>query len=298
MKKTVQELIKEGSRFMKVPMIVGSLVIAAGVLATYFFADFLATRSAEDFQQSTEEQITIFARNIEARTTEFEQILLLLAAFTRSMPEITQSGWSDYVAQSQVVERHEFILGIGYVDAVRADQLAQYEQDRQARQPGFRITPEGNREFYTAIRFLQPNNEVNQRAIGYDMFSESARRQAMSKARDEAKASMTTPVKLIQDEGVTDRMGVLVYYPVYASNSVPVSVEDRRAQLRGFTYIVFRPDDLIADIEETDSSEQLQSSSFVVTDTSTGLIMANQVATPAPRETQYDATRQSTIIDK
>lgn len=298
MKKTFRELLDEGSRFIKVPMIVGALVIAAGVLATYAFADFLATRAADDFQQSTEEQITIFAGNIEARTTEFEQILLLLAAYRRSMPEVSQASWSGFIDESQVIARHPFILGIGYVDAVPPDQLQQYIQNRQEKRPGFQITPEGQRDFYTAIRYLEPANEVNERAIGFDMFSESTRRQAMAKARDEAKASMTTPVELVQDEGDANQQGVLVYYPIYAAPTPPESIPERREQLRGFTYIVFRPSDLIRYIEQTEGSDQLRSSSFVVSDTSTGKIMANQVYTPAARETQYDAARQSTIIDK
>lgn len=298
MRKTIQELMQERSRFIKVPAVVGSLVIAAGVLATYAFADYLANRAAQDFQLATDEQTSLFVRNIESRTAEFEQVLLMLAAYSRTQENMSEATWDDYITQSQIIDRHPFILGVGFVDAIPASERASYEQSARVEHPEFTLRPAGERELYTAIRYIVPIDGINEKALGFDMFSDPTRRLAMTKARDNAKASMTTPVHLVQDGGNPQLYGVLVYYPVYEKDALPATVDERREQLRGYTYIVLRPSDLIDNIEKVDASDQLRTSSFAVADVSTGLSIANQVFTPASSETKYDSTEQATVIDK
>lgn len=297
MRTTINQLITEQARFIKVPAVVGSLIVAAGVLVTYFFADYLSQRSADDFQTQTDEQAMIFANTIESRTAEFEQILLMLAAYSRSQPGLTKDQWSQFVQHSKIIDRHPFVLGIGYVDVIKPNDLEAYTASRQAESPGFMITPAGERDMYTAIRYLEPQILVNNNNLGFDMYSEKTRQSAMIKARDQAKVAITAPVRLIQDKDKNDKYGVLFYAPVYGTGTTPTTIEDRRQQHIGYTYMAFRPSDFIARIEES-NSPQLLSSSYTVTDTSSGQSMTSRIFSPSKSETRYDASQPADILDR
>ncbi|OGS04961.1 MAG: hypothetical protein A3G41_01695 [Elusimicrobia bacterium RIFCSPLOWO2_12_FULL_59_9] len=83
----------------------------------------------------------------------------------------------------------------------------------------------------------------NEAALGYDLASNPARRQALRLARDTGKAAATAPVRLIQEKG--RQRGFLIYWPIYRRQALTDSVAARRQNLRGFALGVFRAGDLV-----------------------------------------------------
>lgn len=297
MRQTITELVRERSRFIKVPAVVGSLIIGAGVLATYAFSDYLSQRSSDEFQVKTDEQAMVISNRIESRAGELEQILLMLSAYSRLQPTIDRSQWSQFIQQSNILDRHPYILAVGYVDVVTQEQLPIYVQEAQTQVPGFAIRPTGNRDIYATIKYIEPETEINKKVIGYDMFSDPVRKATMNQARDQGSVAISTPVRLIQDEGRTDNYGVLAYYPLYRMGSEPRTLEQRHAQLMGYAYTAFRPSDLIASIDDP-KREQTVESSYVISDSSTGKIMANKLVDHSKSETEYSSTNQAAIINR
>src|SRR5690606_34884860 len=121
----------------------------------------------------------------------------------------------------------------------------------EVRQEGFfdfTLWPEGERDGYTSILYLEPFDWRNQRAFGYDMYSEPVRHQAMARARDEGQGIMSDVVVLVQETDVAVQYGFNLYLPVYKHDSVPPTVEQRRQQLLGFVYSPFRVSDLLEGI--------------------------------------------------
>jgi signal transduction histidine kinase len=297
MKNTFMELVRERSRLIKIPVVVGSLIIAAGVLATYGFSNYLSERAADDFQMQTNEQATIFATTIESRTDEFEQILLMMAAYSRDQPNMPKAQWGQFIQESKILTRHPFLVGVGYADAIPANQRDAYNQARAAETPGFAITPAGDRDFYTSIRYLEPETQANNSVVGFDMYSEATRRAAMSSARDKGTVAITSPVHLLQDSEFKDKYGVIVYYPVYRNGQIPATVAERREQNIGYTFVAFRPSDFIAAIDAANPT-QLSSASYAITDSSSSISMTSKVYTPQQSETKYNATKSANIIDR
>src|SRR5205814_8144949 len=93
-----------------------------------------------------------------------------------------------------------------------------------------------------------PLDRRNQVAIGYDMFTEPVRREAMERARDTGQPSASARVVLIQEIDSQKQQGFLIYTPLYALDPAPTTVEGRRAALTGFVYSPFRTGDLLAAI--------------------------------------------------
>src|SRR5690606_31758152 len=90
-------------------------------------------------------------------------------------------------------------------------------------------------------------NNVNQRAFGYDMFSEPVRRKAMESARDNGVAVVSGKVTLIQELDEKIQPGFLMYLPLYNRLGAD-NPQDRRKELIGYVYSPFRMYDLMSGI--------------------------------------------------
>lgn len=97
----------------------------------------------------------------------------------------------------------------------------------------------------TAIVYLEPLNARNRAAIGFDMMSEPTRREAMERARDSGRASLSGKVTLVQEITAAKQAGFLLYMPVYRHGAEPGTPQERREALIGFVYCPFRSADFL-----------------------------------------------------
>ena len=150
------------------------------------------------------------------------------------------------------------IQGVGFAAVVPGNDVRAFETEiRRDGQPDFRIRPPGPRPLTTAIVYLQPDDWRNQRAIGFDMHSETVRRSAMQLAASSGEPALSGPVRLVQEINVLPQAGTLLYLPIYANpNDRFQSPQDRLRRLRGWAYSPLRMGDLInsalADVKNPD----------------------------------------------
>ena len=183
---------------------------------------------------------------IAARLDAHKQTLLGAAALFESSEAVTRNEWRHFVQRLRSDEHFNGIQGLGFSVWIPAGQLAAHQA--QLRAEGFSeyaVRPEGKRDAYTSIIFLEPFSGLNLRAFGYDMYSEPVRRAAMEKARDENRVSLSGKVTLVQETTENVQAGTLMYAPVYQKNRPLDTVEQRRAALLGWVYSPFRMGDLL-----------------------------------------------------
>lgn len=85
------------------------------------------------------------------------------------------------------------------------------------------------------ITYLSPSNSGNRSAIGFDMYREQKRRDAIDRAIATGKPTTTAPVVLMQDLRRRPKLGFLVYKPVPTGGKLP----------KGMVYVAFRGDDFL-----------------------------------------------------
>jgi signal transduction histidine kinase/DNA-binding NarL/FixJ family response regulator len=162
---------------------------------------------------------------------------------------VSRADFRRYIEQQHLRERFPGVQGIGFSrrfsTSEKAVLLAEMKQQGIR---NFAIRPDGNRNEYHAILHLEPLDQRNQGAIGYDMFTEARRRAAMERARDTGQPSATGRVTLIQETEQDKQTGFLIYVPVYQNGAPLTTVAQRRAALQGFVYSPFRTGDLMAGI--------------------------------------------------
>ena len=105
--------------------------------------------------------------------------------------------------------------------------------------------------------YLEPQDQRNQRALGFDMYASQPRREAMDRARDSGQPALSGRVELVQEQGRDRQSGFLIYEPIYRGGRIPTSVEERRAALVGFIYAPFRAGDLLRAVLYSAASEGL-----------------------------------------
>lgn len=106
---------------------------------------------------------------------------------------------------------------------------------------GGRWVRAGDRAEYYPAYFVEPL-AGNEAALGFDMASEPARRAALEQARDSGAATATGPLRSVEAGG---EFSLLLFVPVYERGQGVDTVEQRRAQVRGFAAGVFRASDWV-----------------------------------------------------
>jgi len=186
------------------------------------------------------------SRRIVKRLHDHEQVLLGGAALFNSFPSVSREEWRRYVSSLKFDQNLPGILGIGY-----SAWLTPAEKDENVRAiraegfPEYRVKPEGVRPVYTSIVYLEPFNWRNQRAFGYDMYTESVRRAAMDKAIDGGATTVAARIVLVQETEVDKQSGMLMYVPVYRNGEPVDSPEQRRKAFQGFVYSPIRMNDFV-----------------------------------------------------
>lgn len=193
-----------------------------------------------DFQ--TQGVITSIKKRMEA----YQLVLHGSSGLFAASQKVGRDEWKIYVEKLRIEKNYPGILGIGFSKVVsKKDKRDLIKKIKKEGFPDFKIWPEGEREFYTSIIYLEPFKGRNLRAFGYDMFSDTTRRIAMEKARDSSNIFVSGKVKLVQETDKNIQAGFLMFEPIYNTSLPLTTVALRRKNLIGYVYCPFRMNDLI-----------------------------------------------------
>lgn len=239
--------------------------LAWGILAASMTFTTLAAYYVKSDADVLAKQEFIFACNeirgkIADRLEAHEQILLCGAAFFDASDKVTRDEWRILTQRLNLESNFPGIQGIGFALRIPPGRLAQHIQEiRSEGFPNYKLWPEGDRDLYSSIIYLEPFLGRNLRAFGYDMFSDPVRRAAMERARDQNTAALSGKVYLVQETESDIQAGTLMYVPVYSRGMPTKTVQQRRKALVGWVYSPYRMTNLMSGIlGGWDSQESLR----------------------------------------
>jgi PAS domain S-box-containing protein len=196
--------------------------VAVTAFASFALAGF-AWREARD-QALNEEglrfelRVQEIAGALRNRILDYEQVLKGAVALFHASQRVERSEWATYVRALDLQASYPGIRAIGYV------------QLDHGRAP---------------VTYVEPADALNARAIGFDLYSDPARRAAMQQARDTGEPVLSAPVQLLRDRDEPQRTGAVMFLPVYRGGATPAAMQERRTRLVGFVYGSFRVRDLV-----------------------------------------------------
>jgi PAS domain S-box-containing protein len=222
------------------------LALMAGLIFTIGFWN----RSRAAHQREVEAYFNYRSRDalnrIEVRLRFYEQTLLGARGLFQAHEPVSRGEFAAFVASFDLDAHYPGIQGIGFSQLIPA--AGKDRHLAQIRRQGFQayqIRPDGNREIYSSIIYIEPFSGRNLRAFGYDMFSEPASHEAMCRARDTGQVAMSGKVRLVQETEAGPQPGFAVYVPVLAMGSAAQTLNDRQRNLVGWVYAAFRMEDLM-----------------------------------------------------
>jgi len=223
---------------------------------------------------------------IEARLSMYESMLRGCAGLLAARPDLTPEEFHAYARRLEIEQWYPGVQGVGFAPRFRKDETAAIEAGLRARGfPGLRVWPDSPGEERTAIVMLEPQDRRNRAAMGYDMFTEPVRREAMERARDEANAAISGKVTLIQEIDPLRQAGFLMYVPVYRGGDVPPTLEARRQSLIGWAYSPFRADDLFEAVFGSEAEPLLEFRVYDGPAADPGRLLHDRGFTAPPSET-------------
>ena len=211
-------------------------------VATYYVA---VTAKAKD-RLRFEGAVDSTQNDIKNRLDTYISLLRTGSGLFAAAKKVSRNDFQAFVDRLNLEENYRGIQGIGFTARILAPEKDAFvAQMRQEGLKDFNIRPGFQRAEYNLIIYLEPLDRRNKVAIGYDMFTDPVRREAMQRARDKDEPAASGKVTLVQEIDQNKQAGFLIYVPVYRQGTKPKTVAERRAALQGFVYSPFRSDDLL-----------------------------------------------------
>ena len=241
-------LLSRGNRAI-MPYLILLLGLCFTLLVYYYFSKLTREQDQLNFERTAQEIHDQIRLRIETSIALLRAGTGLFAA----SDAVNAREFDRFVKQIELERNYPGVLGIGFARRFTAEEEVKiFAEMQRQRGPGFEISSaDPPRNEYIVILYLQPVNEKNVKAIGFDMATDPVRRQAMDTARDSGQPTASGSVTLVQEQNLPDsdqQKGFLIYVPVYRKG-MPVETEAQRQQaLFGFVYSPFRGGDFLEDV--------------------------------------------------
>ena len=254
----ILERVKKAEKYAKFPIMVLVVSLALTIGITF---GFYRSAKNKDLLRFNNEVLRV-QLVIENKVNLYLALLKGGRGFVESAKELTRENFANYVKSLELDKNYIGVQGIGYNKIVLPDEReALLKRMKAEGYVDFKIFPEGERDLYQAIIYIEPFNERNEKAIGFDMSTEANRREALERARDSEQAAATAKVILIQENENDKQAGFLIYLPIYKNGELP-TVEARKTNLKGYIYSPFRAGDFLNEVQKSASAADLSISIY------------------------------------
>ena len=222
------------------------LTFLTSMLLTYFTFQATRVKLEENTQTYFDFRVREATNLINSRMNTYTQVLYGARGIFHASETIEREEFMQYASSLNLTEHYPGIKGVGFSLIVPSANKTQHIASvRSEGYPDYTITPEGQRDIYSSIIYLEPFTGANRRAFGYDMFNEPVRHAAMQKAIDSGEPQASAKVTLVQENNNKGQAGFLIYLPVYINDTNNDTVAERRQHILGWIYSPFRVSDLM-----------------------------------------------------
>lgn len=223
---------------------------------------------------------------LERRGASSSAYLRAGAAVLTTSQDIPSEVFSRFVEQLHIDRGYNGAGGIGWAPYLANAAVPAFERAMRDRgETAFTVkpAPAATRPAAVPVAILLPRNERNLLAIGYDMYSEPTRREAMDEAAQRNRPTASGKIVLVQ-EGGDDAPGFLIYMPVFDGIGAA-------RHLKGFVYSPFNAQDFL------DSALQLEARGKMgIRLYDGGVAPANLLANVAPAIATGDTLTEPVIV--
>ncbi|MBD59394.1 MAG: histidine kinase [Citromicrobium sp.] len=218
------------------PVVIFLLIAAIAALSV--FAIERGERRRE--QAVLGETAQVIASSLDRRVNTSGSYLIAGASLISTLDRVPAELFRRFATELRLDADYRGSIGIGWSPIVPRDQIDAFER-RVASETNsdFTISPLPSQEsnFAVPVTFFEPMGDATRRAVGFNMYSQETRREAMQEAIRTGRPTASGKLDLIQDRD-TARAGFIVYMPVFEPGT-------DREMIRGFVYSPFNSQDFL-----------------------------------------------------
>lgn len=190
------------------PLFVAMLIIApTGLLVT--------SMNAHD-ALSRDDALEEAARRIEQRINTHISALYAVRGLYMGSEKVTRDEFREFLQAIRLNDRAKGVQGVGF--AKLEDAHSKGAADKlitEHYQIGQKAWPVRNSPVGAPVVLLEPSTPRSRFVLGFDMYTDPVRKEAMERARKSGDAAVTGPVELIQHHDDFKQSGFVIYLPLY-----------------------------------------------------------------------------------
>ena len=224
-------------------------VLALGLVISFAAWHFAERRVGAEAETKFQHEVAQAAGALDRRIQDNVNLLVGLRGLFVASDTVDRDDFQRYLSGFNLAQRYAGVRLVSFVQYVPRAQKAKFEAAVRADRsvtpggyPDFAIKPPGVRDDYMVVTFIEPL-AGNERAFGFDVFSEPQRRPSVERTRDSGQATASEPIWLAADP--QKQISLALRMPVYRRGLPVATVAQRRAAFLGVVSSAIRVDDLV-----------------------------------------------------
>ena len=224
-------------------------VLALGLVISFAAWRFTEKRVSGEAETKFQHEVAQAVGALDRRFQDNVNLLVGLHGLFVASDRVDRDDFQHYLSGFRLQQRYTGVRLVAFVRHVPHARKSEFEQSvRRDRTldargfPDFRIKPRGTREDYFVVTYIEPL-AGNERALGFDVFSEAMRRPAVERARDSGQPTASEPIWLAADP--QRQISVALRMPVYRSGMPVTTVAERRAAFLGTVSSAINVEELV-----------------------------------------------------
>ena len=192
--------------------------------------------------KSISEQATMLIKD---RIESYRQVLYAGAALFYASDDVNKDEWRQFYTSAKVSRVFSGIQGLSYSPFFKKeDKVKNIANMRIKGHYDFSINPDGERDYYAPLAYIEPI-KGNERAVGYDPFSDKTRREGILNAIYSGQVSISDKIFLVQKAGEAPKPAFLMYVPIYTKDAPLSTLQDRIEATVGLVSAPFYMNELL-----------------------------------------------------
>ena len=225
------------------------LGLVLGLGLTYIAQRAILNSETVRNQQVFNNKNNAFKKTVIQRRTSYQQVLESVNVLFSTSNSVTREEFQFFVSQLHVSNYYPEIQAIGFAKVVNNQQKKNYTKNiKKTAEPLNTFFPDGEREVSVPIEYIEPYTRQNTPVPGFDLFSDSEQRSTLEKACDTGLPNLSGKTNLIQASNKQIESVSILYYPVYLKGKKHETLEERRNNIFGYTFLILDINNQMIDI--------------------------------------------------
>lgn len=242
----VKKFISTHADSRLIPWLIFTIVFLLGLGVTTNLWRYAQQQQTNGLRIEFESAADQAANNIRARINAYEVVMRGVKGYFDGSEYVSLQEFRAYVQSLDIPTKVSGVQGIGLVMPVsHADKDRHIAEQRKQGLSNYQIKPEGKRDYYAPILYMEPMVRANSNAIGFDTQTVPEARTAMEQSLVSGKVTITSHITLMQDVGKPHTYAFVMYLPIFHKDRKLNTLADRRTAIQAWVDVPFRVNDLM-----------------------------------------------------